>query len=150
MPQLSLHSPIGDLTLFEQDGRLVALDWRWENASAETPLLAGARRQLQDYFAGRRREFDLPLNPAGSAFQLRVWLALRDIPCGQTVRYGDLAHRLGSSPRAIGGACARNPLPIIVPCHRVVAADGSLGGYSGKEGIKTKRILLDLEGAASR
>jgi methylated-DNA-[protein]-cysteine S-methyltransferase len=150
MPHLSLHSPIGDLTIFEEDGRLVALNWRWESAGAETPLLAEARHQLQDYFAGRRRDFDLPLNPAGSAFQRRAWLALRDIPFGQTRRYGDLAQLLGSAPRAIGSACARNPLPIIVPCHRVIAADGSLGGYSGKDGIKTKRFLLDLEGAAPR
>ena len=150
MPHLSLHSPIGDLTLFEQDGHLVALDWRWENGTTETPLLAEGRRQLQDYFAGRRRDFDLPLNPAGSAFQQRTWLALRDIPCGQTRSYGELAEQLGSAPRAVGGACAKNPLPVIIPCHRVRADDRSLGGYSGKDGIKTKRLLLDLEHAGHR
>ncbi|HLN25903.1 MAG TPA: methylated-DNA--[protein]-cysteine S-methyltransferase [Patescibacteria group bacterium] len=146
MSYLSIHSPIGDLTLFEEDGKLVSIDWGWVDGGAETPLLAEARSQLEHYFDGQRQDFDLPLAPAGTAFQRRVWDALQRIPYGQALRYGDLAAELGSGPRAIGGACGRNPLPVVIPCHRVVAADGSLGGYSGVDGIDTKRALLDLEG----
>jgi len=146
MPYLSIHSPIGDLTLFEEDGKLVSIDWGWVDGGDETPLLAEARSQLDHYFDGQRQQFDLPLAPAGTAFQRRVWEALQRIPYGQALRYADLAAELGSGPRAIGGACGRNPLPVVIPCHRVVAADGSLGGYSGVDGIDTKRALLDLEG----
>jgi methylated-DNA-[protein]-cysteine S-methyltransferase len=109
-------------------------------------LLIEARRQFEDYFDGRRRDFDLPLKAAGSPFQKRVWTAMRDIPYGEVRYYGDLARQLGSGPRAIGGACGRNPLPVIVPCHRIIAADGSLGGYSGMHGLETKQFLLTLEG----
>jgi methylated-DNA-[protein]-cysteine S-methyltransferase len=93
--------------------------------------------------------FDLPVAPHGSAFQCRVWDALRAIPPGETRTYGDLAQLLGSSARAIGQANGANPIPIVIPCHRVVAAAGRLGGYSGGEGAATKRVLLDLERRAS-
>jgi methylated-DNA-[protein]-cysteine S-methyltransferase len=149
MSYLSIHSPIGDLTLFEEDSKLVSIDWGWVDGGNKTPLLAEARRQLEQYFDGQRQDFDLPLAPQGTAFQQRVWQALQRIPYGQALRYGDLAAELGSGPRAIGGACGRNPLPVVIPCHRVVAADGSLGGYSGVDGIDTKRTLLDLEGFKS-
>lgn len=149
MPQISVHSPVGDLTLFEHDGRIVALEWGWVEDQEETPVLVEARRQLEDYFAGDRRDFDLPLDPAGgTAFQNKVWAAMRAIPAGQVRTYGDLATELGSSARAVGTACGRNPLPILIPCHRVVAASGRLGGYSGWEGTDTKKRLLALEGAA--
>jgi methylated-DNA-[protein]-cysteine S-methyltransferase len=146
MPSLTMPSPIGDLTLFEEDGRLVAVDWGAVAEQSETPLLDEARRQLDDYFDGLRRSFDLPLAPQGTPFQRRVWIALADIPYGQTLCYGGLARQLGSAPRAVGTACGRNPLPIVLPCHRVVAANGSLGGYSGMDGVETKRFLLALEG----
>ncbi len=146
MPQLSLHSPIGDLTLSEEDGRLVSLDWGWGCLQEPTPLLESARTQLEEYFDGKRRDFDLPLAPHGSDFQRRVWDALLAIPYGEVRRYSQLAAALGSAPRAIGTACGRNPLPIIIPCHRVVAIGGGLGGYSGMDGIETKRTLLTLEG----
>jgi methylated-DNA-[protein]-cysteine S-methyltransferase len=146
MPQLSLHSPIGDLTLSEEDGCLVAVDWGWGCLQEPTPLLEAAKGQLEEYFDGRRRDFDLPLAPHGTAFQRRVWDALRTIPYGEVRRYSQLAATLGSAPRAIGTACGRNPLPIIIPCHRVVAMGGGLGGYSGMDGIETKRSLLALEG----
>jgi methylated-DNA-[protein]-cysteine S-methyltransferase len=107
--------------------------------------LAMARGQLNEYFAGERREFDLPLAPEGSDFQRRVWAALRDIPWGETRSYGDLAELLGSSPRAVGRANATNPICIIVPCHRVIGADGTLTGYAG--GMDNKRWLLEHEGA---
>ena len=144
MPQLSLHSPFGDLTVSEENGAIVAVDWGWGRDQTETPLLLRARAALFDYFDGARRDFDLPLAPAGSPFRTRVWAALRAIPYGETRTYGDLAAALGSAPRAIGQANGANPIPILIPCHRVVAGNG-LGGYSGGDGPATKRALLALE-----
>ncbi len=103
-----------------------------------------ARAQIEEYFAGARREFDLPLNPAGTPCQLRVWEALRAIPFGETRNYGELARALGSSARAVGRANGANPIPLIVPCHRVIGADGSLTGFAF--GTETKRRLLAHEG----
>ena len=149
MPQLSLHTPLGDLTLSEEDGAIVALDWVRGRDQDATPLLLRARDQLQDYFDGTRTEFDLPLAPHGTAFQRKVWDALCAIPAGQTRSYLDIARQVGCrAPRAIGQANGSNPIPILIPCHRVVGANGSLGGYSGGEGAATKRYLLDLERAA--
>jgi methylated-DNA-[protein]-cysteine S-methyltransferase len=148
MPQLSLLTNLGDLTISEDDGAIVALDWGRGRDQAETPLLRRARDQLQAYFDGKRLTFDLPLAPHGSAFQKRVWAALCAIPPGETRSYADIARAIGSAPRAVGGANGANPIPIVIPCHRVVAADGSLGGYSGGEGPATKRFLLDLESRA--
>ncbi len=148
MPRLGLDTPIGRLTAFEEAGALAALDWGGKRASGEpTPLLLEARRQLEAYFAGRRRAFDLPLAPRGSPFELRVWQLMAEIPYGETRSYGDLARALDAAPRAVGQACGRNPLPILIPCHRVLAAAGALGGYSGGTGVDTKRRLLILEGA---
>lgn len=144
MPQLSLHTPIGDVTLSEEDGAIVSVDWGWGRDQAETPLLCRARTQLHEYFDGQRHAFDLPLRPAGSAYQQRVWEAMGDIPYGDTRTYGALAALVGGSARSVGPACGANPLPILIPCHRVVAA-GGLGGYSGGEGPQTKRLLLALE-----
>lgn len=146
MPFLSLASPIGDLTVFEEDGRLVALDWGRVDGQGETPLLLEARRQLEAYFDGDLQSFSLPLAPSGTPFQRRVWEAMSHIPYGHADSYAAVARLLGSSPRAVGTACGKNPLPILIPCHRVVAADGSLGGYSGHDGVATKRFLLALEG----
>ncbi len=102
--------------------------------------------QLDEYFAGIRRKFDLPLAPAGTPFQQRVWMLLREIPWGRTISYGELARRSGnpSASRAVGAANGRNPLPIIVPCHRVIGSNGALTGYAG--GLEAKRTLLALEG----
>jgi methylated-DNA-[protein]-cysteine S-methyltransferase len=148
MPQLSLLTNLGDLTISEDDGAIVALDWGRGRDQEETPLLRRARDQLQAYFDGKRLSFDLPLAPHGSDFQKRVWAALCAIPPGETRSYADIARAIGSAPRAVGGANGANPIPIIIPCHRVVAADGSLGGYSGGDGPATKRFLLDLESRA--
>ncbi|MFM8616806.1 MAG: methylated-DNA--[protein]-cysteine S-methyltransferase [Alphaproteobacteria bacterium] len=148
MPQLSLLTNLGDLTISEDDGAIVALDWGRGRDQEETPLLRRARDQLQDYFDGKCLTFDLPLAPHGSDFQKRVWAALCAIPPGETRSYADIARAIGSAPRAVGGANGANPIPIIIPCHRVVAADGSLGGYSGGDGPATKRFLLDLESRA--
>jgi len=138
---------VGDLTLSEENGALVALDWGWAPEQRATSILREARRQLEAYFDGDPAPFELPLAPAGSAFQRRVWERLRAIPPGRTLSYGALARELGGAARAVGGACGANPLPIIVPCHRVIAADGALGGYSGQGGVETKQALLRLEGA---
>ncbi|MCR6629481.1 MAG: methylated-DNA--[protein]-cysteine S-methyltransferase [Magnetospirillum sp.] len=149
MSYLAYNSPVGALTLFEENGRLVAVEWGWppETDEKPAPVLERARDLLDAYFEGKKVDFDLPMEPAGTAFQKKVWQALSRIPFGATRSYGELAAELGTAPRALGGACGRNPLPILIPCHRVLAADRSLGGYSGLEGTDTKRFLLRLEGA---
>jgi len=144
-----VDSPVGRLELTASETHLLSIAW---TAAAGAPpprgsLLARTAEQLAAYFAGRRRAFDLPLAPAGSAFQRRVWRAMQDIPYGETLSYGALATKVGSVPRAVGGACGANPIPIVVPCHRVVAGHGRLGGFSGGRGAATKRALLALEGA---
>ncbi len=147
MARLSFASPLGRLTLFEEGGAITALIWGGKSAGKASPLLQTAKRQLEAYFAGRRKFFDLPLAPEGSPGEQRVWALMAKIPYGETRSYGELAQALKLSPRAIGRACARNPLPILLPCHRVTGAGGELGGYSGEGGVETKRRLLQLEGA---
>jgi len=143
---VTIESPIGPLTITARDGAIVALDFRAGSApQARSPLLAEAKAQLAAYFSGGRRAFSLPLAPQGTSFQCRVWAAMRAIPFGETATYGELGDRLRSSARAVGGACGRNPIPIIIPCHRVLARHG-LGGYSGAGGLRTKRALLRTEG----
>jgi methylated-DNA-[protein]-cysteine S-methyltransferase len=146
MVSLSVPSAVGRLVLEEEDGALVAVRWAEEDAGNGSPLLAEAARQLEAYFAGGLSRFDLPLRPAGSAFERRVWGAMQAIPYGETRCYGDLASAIGSAPRAVGGACGKNPIPIVIPCHRVLGK-GWLGGYSGAGGLATKQTLLTLEGA---
>lgn len=150
MPQLSLHSPIGDLTVSAEDEHVVALDWGWGRDQTETPVLARAREQLEAYFDGTLARFDLPLRPEGSAFHRAVWKIMCEIPAGQVLTYGEISKRLiskhaGANPRAVGTACGRNPIPVIIPCHRVIGA-GKLGGYSGDGGVDTKLVLLRHEG----
>ncbi len=152
----TLESPIGPLFLAVGDEGLRAIgfhssrhpvqrgpDWR----EGVHPLIERTRQQLDQYFDGTRRDFDLPLAPLGTAFQREVWLALAAIPYGQTLSYAQLAARVGrpAASRAVGAANGRNPLPIVLPCHRVIGADGSLTGFSG--GLPIKRFLLQLEGA---
>ncbi len=144
MPQLSLHTPVGDITVSEDEGAIVALDWGWGRDQEATPVLLEARRQVQAYFDGDLAAFTLPLAPWGTAYRKRVWQALCDIPTGQTRSYAELAETAGGGARSIGGAMACNPIPILIPCHRVVASNG-LGGYSGGDGLPTKRFLLALE-----
>lgn len=150
MPSLALSTPLGRLTLTEADGAIVALDWSHGEEDAATPLLVRARDQLAAYFGGRRTAFDLPLRPEGTEFQRRVWDAMLAIPHGETRTYGDLAKDLSSSARAVGTACGRNPVPILIPCHRVVGKGGALTGYSGGGGLDTKRRLLLLEGGSAQ
>jgi len=137
-------SPFGPLTLTQQGDALVAMDWGRHPAEAPSALLRTAAEQLEAYFEGRLKRFDLPTAPAGTEFQRRVWAAMTAIPYGETMTYGEIAVALKSAARAVGVACGANPLPIIVPCHRVVAEKG-LGGFSGLGGIATKRRLLALE-----
>jgi methylated-DNA-[protein]-cysteine S-methyltransferase len=145
MPHLSLFSPVGELTIIEEDGALVALEWGRAPGGTETALLKDVKRQLDSYFARKLQRFDVPLAMKGSTFQRKVWNLMTRIPYGETVTYGAAARELESGPRAIGMACGTNPIPIIVPCHRILGASG-IGGYSGGTGLETKRQLLRLEG----
>ena len=154
-----MASPIGELLLvgdgetlsglYMQDGRKpkrIAPDWT-ESAAP----FADVKRQLQEYFAGERTTFDVPLAPEGGApFEREVWHALEEIPYGETVSYGEIARRVGqpTAARAVGTANGRNPIAVIVPCHRVIGADGSLTGYGG--GLERKRLLLELERGQGR
>jgi O-6-methylguanine DNA methyltransferase len=155
-----VDSPCGPLTLVARDGGLAGLymtqhrhqpsfETFGELVPAEAELFADASAQLKEYFAGQRVAFDLPLNMAGTPFQQRVWETLRSIPFGETVTYGQLAAELGqpTASRAVGLANGKNPVSIIVPCHRVVGSKGDLTGYGG--GIERKRYLLDFEGGGS-
>jgi methylated-DNA-[protein]-cysteine S-methyltransferase len=144
VPQLSLHSPVGDITVFEEDGALVSLDWGWVPHQDTSPLLEAAREQLQAYFDGTLTAFDLPLAPPGTAYRRLIWQALRDIPYGETRSYQAIAAQAGGSARSVGQANGHNPIPLIIPCHRVVATK-HIGGYSGGDGLPTKRWLLALE-----
>jgi methylated-DNA-[protein]-cysteine S-methyltransferase len=141
-----IDSPIGKLTLVERDGALFRLSFgAYGPDEPATQPLARAAEQLREYFAGERREFDLPLAPSGTEFQLACWRALTEIPYGETRSYGEQAARIGrpDRARAVGAANGANPIAIIQPCHRVIGADGSLVGFGG--GLETKRRLLDLE-----
>ena len=150
-----IDSPVGPLMLAADDAGLRHIEFRDNRHPAdrtdwhggEHPILQTAETQLAEYFAGSRRDFDLPLAPQGTEFQLQVWHALADIPFGGTWSYRQLAQRIGrpSATRAVGAANGRNPLGILLPCHRVVGAKGSLTGFSG--GLAAKRFLLELEGA---
>jgi methylated-DNA-[protein]-cysteine S-methyltransferase len=148
-----LPSPVGPLLLSGDDGALTGLRFAGSAAAArpgrrrDDDRFADEARQLAEYFAGARTGFDIPLRPRGAAFDQRVWDALREIPHGTTVTYGELAASIGSpgQARAVGAANARNPISIVVPCHRVLGADGKLVGYGG--GLDRKRALLALEGA---
>jgi methylated-DNA-[protein]-cysteine S-methyltransferase len=153
MASARVDSPIGPLGLVASDEglRFVRFDGERVAPEGSSPVLDEARRQLEAYFAGDLIDFDLPLDLRGTDFQRRCWLALATIPYGQTVSYGEQARRLGLGPasaRAVGAANGQNPLPIVLPCHRVVGADGLLTGFGG--GLPTKRFLLEHEGALLR
>ncbi|MGQ0582376.1 MAG: methylated-DNA--[protein]-cysteine S-methyltransferase [Reyranella sp.] len=145
-----IESPVGRLALEADDDCVTSVRWASpeERAAEEAPdaVLKEATRQLDRYFQRKLRRFDLPLAARGTDHQKRVWAMMRDIPFGETATYGGMAIALGSGPRAVGMACGRNPIPIIVPCHRVLAAGGKEGGFSGGRGLPTKRQLLAIEG----
>lgn len=146
MSTRTIETPIGPLTLQADEAAVTAIRFGAGGAQDTSPLLDAAEAQLREYFAGARRTFDLPLAPHGTAFQQRVWAALRAIPYGETRTYGELAAAIGSpnASRAVGMANHRNPISIVIPCHRVIGANGTLTGYAG--GLEVKRKLLALEG----
>jgi methylated-DNA-[protein]-cysteine S-methyltransferase len=154
-----MDSPVGRLKLVADEGGLAAILWEKErpnrvplNIEAEEnrhPALLEAERQLNEYFGGRRKRFDLKLNPSGTAFQKQVWRALLTIPFGETRSYSQIARQIGrpKAARAVGAANGRNPLSIVAPCHRVIGATGKLTGFAG--GLDIKARLLDLEGCGA-
>jgi methylated-DNA-[protein]-cysteine S-methyltransferase len=154
----TVPSPIGELTLIADDLSLVSILFATGRGSktklltkpGENDVLRSASRQLAEYFAGKRKSFDLPLDATGTDFQKSVWRTLSKIPFGVTWTYSELAGKIGSprAMRAVGGANGRNPIPIVVPCHRVIGADGSLTGFAG--GMEAKEFLLKLEGVMTR
>ena len=149
-------SPLGDIEICLSGDNLTSLSIKADCSSRSVPVthpaLERAIRQLSEYFQGVRRTFDLPFSLSGTPFQMEVWRALRDIPYGQTLTYGELAKKVGrpGSARAVGGAVGANPLPIVIPCHRVMGSSGAITGYSAGDGIPTKKALLDLEGITYR
>ncbi len=145
--QAVFDGPLGPLTLTEEGGVIAGVEWARRDIREGSALLDAACAQLAEYFAGTRRVFDLRLD-YGAGFHEGVRRAMAAIPFGETRTYGDLAKELGAPAQAIGQACGANPVPILIPCHRVLAANG-LGGYSGAGGVETKVALLKLEGAAS-
>jgi methylated-DNA-[protein]-cysteine S-methyltransferase len=157
LQQWKMNSPVGTLYLVASEAGLRGVFWESQalpqasSRAGKNPgrkILAEAERQLIEYFSRRRREFDLPLDFSGTPFQERVWRELRRIPYGETIAYRDLARKIGRAKavRAVGTTNGKNPLCIVVPCHRVIAAGGGLGGYSG--GLPAKSKLLALEGAS--
>jgi methylated-DNA-[protein]-cysteine S-methyltransferase len=146
---LNVDSPVGPLSIYEREGLIIALRFgpAPDAAGDNAPVLRQAARYLDRYFAGRREPCTLPLAPAGSRFQQQVWQLMLAIPYGQTATYGEFAGRLNSAARAVGQACGANPIPILIPCHRVLGSGGRLGGFSGGTGLPTKMDLLRREGA---
>ncbi|MGI5936406.1 MAG: methylated-DNA--[protein]-cysteine S-methyltransferase [Oscillospiraceae bacterium] len=145
MKSLTFDSPLGPLTITEENGQITSLSFGASRDSEPTPLLLEAKIQLEEYFAGKRREFRLPLAPKGTEFQQRVWKALLAIPYGETRSYGEIARDIGNprASRAVGMANNRNPIAIIIPCHRVIGSTGRLVGYGG--GLDKKEFLLNIE-----
>lgn len=148
MACMTMESPVGPLVLTAAGGALIGVSWGTAPREDDDPLLRDAVSQLCAYFTGERTTFELPLRPAGTTFRQRVWRAMLDIPYGGTATYGAIAQALDTAPRAVGGACGANPIPIIIPCHRVLAGGGKPGGYSGAGGLDTKSWLLGHEARA--
>lgn len=147
MDQAAYQGPLGRLLIIAENGVIIRLKWSDDPADAPTNLLQTACQQLDEYFAGTRQAFDLPLD-FGAGLHERVRRAMFAIPYGETRTYGDLARQLNTPAQAIGQACGANPIPILIPCHRILGAK-TLGGFSAPGGVETKIALLKLEGAAS-
>ena len=142
-----LKTPYGEMSLTALDGAVTALAWRERGRRDGSAVLDQAEEELEAYFAGARTQFDVALRVDASDFQVAVCDAMRAIPFGQTCTYGDIAGQLGVTPQAVGQACGANPIPILIPCHRVMGANGKLTGFSGLGGVETKVALLRHEGA---
>ena len=141
--KISFVSLLGPITIFEEGGKIVSLLFSYSEHSDSSPLLEIAKEEIEEYFQGKRKTFDLPLDAKGTEFQKRVWKELLDIRYGETLSYGEIGDRIGTKAyRAIGNACGKNPIPILIPCHRVVGKD-NIGGFS--LGLDLKRKLLDIE-----
>lgn len=148
MNSAKIKTPVGVLGLIEEDGAITQLVWDGWNEGVRSPVLKDGLAQLEAYFAGELEWFDLPLAPKGTPFQQQVYAAMSAIPRGETLTYGDIANALDVPAQPVGQACGSNPIPVIIPCHRVVGADG-LGGFSGDGGVEMKVKLLQGEGAYS-
>ncbi len=144
----TLETPVGRLGLVEENAAIIRLMWHARDHGERTAVLEEGLKQLGEYFAGDREVFELPLAPEGSPFQQQVYDAMLAIPRGSTRTYGEIAGDLGVPAQPVGQACGSNPIPVIIPCHRVVGSDG-LGGFSGDGGIEMKIALLKLENAYS-
>ena len=139
----SFVSLLGPITIFEEGGKIISLLFSYSEYSDSSPLLEKAKEEIEEYFQRKRKTFDLPLDAKGTEFQKRVWKELLDIRYGETLSYGEIGDRIGTKAyRAIGNACGKNPIPILIPCHRVVGKD-NIGGFS--LGLDLKRKLLDIE-----
>lgn len=156
---IRMDSPLGRLELLAHGGKIVGIEIEKRGRLSHdgepdklSPVLDKARKQLAEYFAGKRKSFQVPVSLEGTDFQKSVWNAVNDIPFGKVLSYGEVGHETGrpTAGRAVGGAVGANPVPIIIPCHRVLASDGRITGYSGGNGIETKAWLLDHEGIAHR
>lgn len=144
-----IDGPVGRLALEGEGDTLTCVRWTTADERSRdkaAPVLSEAARQLERYFKGKLRRFDLRIAPSGTDYQKRVWAAMRKIPFGRVATYGGIAMSLDSGPRAVGMACGANPIVIITPCHRVLASGGAIGGYGGVQGLVTKRKLLAIEG----
>ena len=146
MESLSFPTPFGKMAVSTSEGEIVRLTWTERDYSSSSNLLSEALAQLNAYFEKKLSEFDLPLNPAGTSFQQSVYDAMLAIPYGQTREYGELARDLRTAAQPVGQACGSNPIAVIIPCHRVLAANG-MGGFSAPDGIEKKMALLKLEDA---
>lgn len=149
MNMAHLKTPVGMVCLTEEASQITTLSWSNHDRGFRSQVLKDGLNQLEAYFARTLTQFDLPLAPAGTKFQKQVYEIMCEIPFGHTLTYGDVAQKLNASPQAVGQACGSNPIPIFIPCHRIVGT-GGLGGYSGSGGVETKVWLLRHEGANSQ
>jgi methylated-DNA-[protein]-cysteine S-methyltransferase len=146
MNSASLHNSFGWFSLVEEDGRITQLLWEDRTDGFRSDVLKEGLNQLEAYFTGQLTQFDLPLAPKGTDFQQQVYRIMQDIPFGEVLTYGEVAKKLGVPAQPVGQACGSNPIPVIIPCHRIVGT-GNLGGFSGMGGVETKVQLLRHEGA---
>ena len=147
MKHRSFDTPFGPLRVSVRDAAIVRITWAETSNPDDDPVLEQAGREIAEYVAGQRQSFDLPVHVAASGFQQDVCAAMQAIPFGETRTYGDIAKSLNVTPQAVGQACGANPIPVVIPCHRVMGANGRLVGFSGAGGVETKVALLRHEGA---